>query len=141
MMDDITATSEDVLWTFDPEFYHFGGGIPVSGELNCPHMTYCLVTANWRDATWNVERVMFTKHGNQMPQHITHLINYITKEATSHFMVIHGPREGKVIFNQMSLGLTGQHLNGVHPFDVSVFLKLLPLFLPSGLPDGVISFD
>ncbi|KAJ9055993.1 hypothetical protein DSO57_1037619, partial [Entomophthora muscae] len=78
--------------SFDPEFYHFDGGTPISKALTCPYLTICLMIASWRDATWNVERVMLTKQGNRIPLRIAQLINNITKAGTSHYMVIQGPK-------------------------------------------------
>ncbi|KAJ9083857.1 hypothetical protein DSO57_1030380 [Entomophthora muscae] len=55
------------LWTFDPEFYRFDGGKPISEELDCPYQTTCLVMADWQKFAWHVECVMFAKQKKYYP--------------------------------------------------------------------------
>ncbi|KAJ9083853.1 hypothetical protein DSO57_1030376 [Entomophthora muscae] len=135
------ASKDMQFWVFDPEFYRLDGGSPISEELNCPYQTTCLVMAGWQKSAWHIERVMFAKKNNRMPLRITQLIDNITTQATSHYMFIKGPSVGKVIFNPLSLGLTGRYYNSFSFPKTCVHSKLSPLFLPSGLPDGVISFE
>ncbi|KAJ9090013.1 hypothetical protein DSO57_1007007 [Entomophthora muscae] len=136
------VSSKDIQFrVFGPEFYRLNGGSPISEELNCPHQTVCLVLAGWQKSVWHVERVMFAKKNNRMPLRITQLIDNITTQATSHYMFVYGPRVGKVIFNSIYLGLTERYCNPTYISKICVYSKFSPLFLPSGLPDGVISFE
>ncbi|KAJ9056683.1 hypothetical protein DSO57_1030399 [Entomophthora muscae] len=138
---EMAASSDLRLWFLDPESYHFAGGTPISGKLECPRQTYCLMTAGRQDSAWVIERILFTKQRDQVPLRITSLLNNLTKSSSSHYMVILGPKFGEVIFNQMSVEIVGQHMIRAHPFNVVAFCKMFPLILPSGLPDGVISFE
>ncbi|KAJ9075351.1 hypothetical protein DSO57_1036974 [Entomophthora muscae] len=141
MKQEMASPSDVRLWAFDQEFYYFAGGIQISEELDCPRQTYCIILANWQRSAWNVERIMFSKQGNRIPLRIAQLIKNITNESTSHYMCIKGPREGKVVFNQISLGLTGERLHRTYIFKANKVIKLAPLFLSSGLPDGIISLE
>ncbi|KAJ9083855.1 hypothetical protein DSO57_1030378 [Entomophthora muscae] len=142
MMKQELASPKDMqFWVFDPEFYHLNGGSPISEELNCPYQTTCLVMAGWQKSAWHIERVMFAKKNNRMPLRITQLIDNITTQATSHYMFIKGPSVGKVVFNSIYLGLTERYCNPTYISKICVYSKFSPLFLPSGLPDVVISFE
>ncbi|KAJ9068921.1 hypothetical protein DSO57_1023777 [Entomophthora muscae] len=141
MKHEIASTDDLSSWVFKPEFYYVGGGIPISESLYCPRNIYCLVTAEWHDSAWHVDRIMFSKQKGQLPLRITQLVTNFTEASSAHYVVIRGPRVGKVVFNQLSLGLTGQYITGINPFTRVPISKGYPLFLPSKLPDGVISFE
>ncbi|KAJ9072994.1 hypothetical protein DSO57_1021355 [Entomophthora muscae] len=126
---------------FESEFYHFLGGKPISDEINCPHNTNCLFTASWAGSAWTVDRAMFGRKENRIPKHILQKIANITQEGSSHFILTKGLKKGKLYFNPLFLGLQCQTNTIVFPSRGKSYLKLSPLHLPSGLPDGVIGFS
>ncbi|KAJ9067534.1 hypothetical protein DSO57_1038246 [Entomophthora muscae] len=138
---EMAASSDLRLWFLDPESYHFAGGTPISGKLECPRQTYCLMTAGRQDSAWVIERILFTKQRDQVPLRIINLLSNLTNAGSSHYLFVKGPREGKLLFNQMSLGILLKRTTLDQPFNILSFVKLIPLYLPSGLPDGVISFE
>ncbi|KAJ9072995.1 hypothetical protein DSO57_1021356 [Entomophthora muscae] len=125
----------------ESEFYRFLGGKPISDEISCPHNTNCLFTASWTGRAWTVDRTMFERKENRIPKRILHKIANITWKGSSHFILIKGLKKGKLFFNPLFLGLQCHKKPMNFTFLTKSYLKLSPLQLPSGLPDGVIGFS
>lgn len=124
-------------WVFEPEFYYFPGGRPISGIVVCPRAVSCMLAAAWEDTAWVVSSTLFSPRRSQAPVRITN----VSQTNHSHVVFVTGPATGRLHFNPIQLGLRAfaNVYLGLPPKETPL-VELFPLALPSGLPDGVLSF-
>ncbi|KAJ9090002.1 hypothetical protein DSO57_1006996 [Entomophthora muscae] len=76
-----------------------------------------------------------------MPFRIRDLIYNSPHNAKSHFLFLKGPVRGSIIFNQIYLSVKGYKPIKNFDLDIGLHYCYPPLFLHTGLPDGILAIS